>query len=130
MRNFMRNIFTLILVLAFISCSPIIHKGLWKLKKGLNETEVIEIVDDNKKTEVLKIEKSEIIKVTLKSDDINKYSIIIGKKFINFDDQYYVYAFKNNQLIFWGTTLEFARHESPMINEIGEQSIKYIEKDM
>ena len=36
----------------------------------------------------------------------------------------YMYAFKNDSLLFWGNTVEFARHQSPIINEIAKRTIE------
>ena len=125
-----KNIILILMIGMLFSCvSPIIHKGLWKLKKGIKTEEVLNIIDDNVGTKLIKVGKKTITEIKIDQAS-SKFSVIIGQKYMNFSYQYYVYAFENDKLIYWGTPLEFARHSSPVINQIGEISIPLIEKDM
>lgn len=117
-------------LVSIIGCSGIMHEGLWPLKKGLPAEKVLELVDDNSGTDCLEINDKNISSINLKSDATKKYTVIIGRKYMNFAKQYYIYAFENDKLIYWGTPLEFARHSNALINQIGTECVPMIEKDM
>ncbi len=125
-----KNIILLLMFAMLFSCSsPIIHRGLWKLKKGINTAEVINIVEDNSGTKLIEVDGKSASAINV-PNVTNKYAVVIGQKYMYLNYQYYIFAFENDKLIYWGTPLEFSRHTSPLINQIGELSIPLIEKDM
>ena len=130
MKNHLKIILFLLYSLFFISCSHVLHNDLLKLKKGLTTAQVLNIIDDNIGTHYISIESKDVFNVKIKSDSSNRYSLVIAKKYMNLKKQYYIFSFKNDKLNFWGTPLEFARNDSSIINEIGKEAVKYIEKDM
>lgn len=69
---------------------------------------------------------TEINNPELSSLSSKKYSVIVGYK----GNVYHYWAFENDKLIYWGLPLEFARHESQIINEIGIEAAKLIKTEM
>ena len=119
----------LILSVILISCTHLQHQGLWKQKKGMSPDEIIKIIDDNRGTSISEYNDKAIVPVTLdKNSDPGKYDIIITRKIIAFNKQYVVYTFKDNKLIFWGTPLEYASHDSQVMNEIGVKIGEILDK--
>jgi hypothetical protein len=107
-------------------CVSAVHQGLLNLKKDLPSESVTKIIQSNEGTHCLTIKENKINKVDISYKDNNQYSVIIGKKMNIRSYCYYLWAFKNDKLFFWGTPLEFARHNSKIVNEIGIEAVKLI----
>jgi hypothetical protein len=98
-------------------------------QKGMTVKQTLEEIQSSKYSYFIFIQKNSvnIIKsVNLDSLSKNIYSIIIG----SLHNDVYYWAFEYDKLFFWGTHLEFARHESPIINEIGIEAAKLINAEM
>ena len=93
------------------------------MKKGLSSEQVIELIDNEESVKVIKINNTLINEVKMPINP-NKYTIIIAWKSKSKPANSYICAFENDKLIYWGTQLEFARHNSQLLNAIGEEVVK------
>lgn len=88
------------------------------LQKKLTEEEVNKLVE---------IEATYEFTLHINADSseykVKSYTLSIG----SYDSQF-LFCFKNNKLLFWGYPHEFARANSPILNEIGEKSIAKIKQ--
>ncbi len=64
---------------------------------------------------------------------INPTKVLITKKYylgqVGDKESFYIFAFENDKLIYWGLPLEFARVNDLKLNEIGELTVKIIQKE-
>lgn len=100
-----------------------LHKELVQLKKGLNSQEVENIVDSDQFARKFSINNNYLQEIKI-TNTTNKITVILGGLVQPNMKIKYLYAFVNDKLIYWGTPLEFARNPSPLINQIGKESVK------
>lgn len=102
------------LILLSYACSNnlTLHR-IAPLHKQLTEEEVTALVETEPTDEFT-------IHINADSSEykVRSYILSIG----SYDSQFLL-CFKNNKLFFWGYPHEFARANSPILNEIGEKSV-------
>lgn len=121
-----KNIMFLIFACIFtVACSNMRFesKELIKIKKGLSSEQVMELIDNEGSVEAIKIYNNLINEIKIPNNP-NKHTVIFAIKSQSLLSNYYIYAFENDKLIYWGTPLEFARHNSPLLNAIGDEVTK------
>lgn len=126
MRNKLILGFFIACLMTACSGDPMIHRELLKINMGMNSIQTAEIIDENSGSKLLSLNDSTVVKLNISNKKNNTYSVIFSKKMVFISKIYYIYAFENDKLIFWGTPLEFARHPYPIINQIGEEAAKLI----
>ena len=102
-------------------------KELIKIKMGLSSKQVLDLIANDKSAQYVRYNYDYTKKVNIPNTK-NKYTIIFGWKSDAMFYNRYICAFENDKLIYWGTLLEFARHKSPLINQIGEEIAKQIKE--
>ncbi len=121
-----KNIMFLIFACIFtVACSNMRFesKELIKIKKGLSSEQVMELIDNEGSVEAIKIYNNLINEVKIPNNP-NKYTVIFAWKSQSLLTNSYVCTFENDKLIYWGTQLEYSRHNSPLLNAIGEEVTK------
>jgi hypothetical protein len=105
------------LTLFLNSCGTYIYKDHLNLEKGISL----------EKFNNLGI--SFVNQINLRNNEIlgkDNYIVFIQLRQSVYKNQYYLYAFKDNILIFWGYPYTFTRHNDPVIQAIGEECSDYI----
>ena len=123
-----KNIMFLIFACIFtVACSNMRFesKELIKIKKGLSSEQVMELIDNEESVKVVKINNNLINEIKMPINP-NKYTIIIAWKSQSYLSNTFICAFENDKLIYWGTQLEYARHNSLLLNAIGEEVVKQL----
>lgn len=121
----------LMLMLTFTSCSYHANYNISSLKKGINIDETIELmeegdfglelIDDEYENELYNVKEIENSEVLI----VNRiYTPKLG-----YDEVYYILAFEDNKLIYWGLPYEFANHPEMKIKEIGKFASEIIVKN-
>ncbi len=59
-----------------------------------------------------------------------KIDVIIKLKFTPLDYQYYVFAFQDNKLIYWGFPSDFTKLDNTLLFKIGQMSAKLIHEEI
>jgi hypothetical protein len=126
---------SLIFILLLASCSQYYRMqllssniNLLSIKKGMPSNEIDSLIQENNDTKLIIINKKNVFEIPIEKEKPEKYEVIIEKRILPIGLRFYIYAFNNNKLFYWGTPLEFARNESAIFNEIGIESAKLIEK--
>ncbi len=126
----------ILLTLLLSSCHYTAYVRLLHIKYGMPSNEVMQILAsdnfDNKDVHLINGEKDFYDLENLKQT-INPTKVLITKKYylgqVGDKESFYIFAFENDKLIYWGLPLEFARVNDLKLNEIGELTVKIIQKE-
>jgi hypothetical protein len=112
------------------SCNSFVYKSNLELRKGQSVTAVNKIlkndsyVDDLSDNDLFKINETEF-------NHFGRIELLIKKRYYLDDYQYYIYAFLDDKLIYWGYPIEFTRSGNELLYLIGRKSADIIkERDM
>jgi hypothetical protein len=131
--NLLKNIVIIIIaVITFTSCSltpTLLDSGLYKLRKGNTIMSTYESVkaDPGFKsasvTELWDLNKRGL-------EGFGKIEVLIMLKFNPEEYQYYMFAFQDNKLIYWGYPTEFTKSENDLLFKIGKMSVEIIKEEL
>lgn len=120
MNRKMQYIFTVLLLLGLISCTPKINlRQLAKLRVGMSSDEPPRVMG----VHPIKVYDWSLAET---GDRIIVQSYVL--KVAGDSGSTYFLAFKNGSLIFWGYPHEFARSSDPFIRKIGKEALKHQRK--
>jgi hypothetical protein len=112
------------------SCNSLVYKSNLELRKGQPKVIVKQIlendsyIDDFSDNDFIKIDEAEF-------NHFGNIELIIKKRYYIDDYQYYIYAFRDDKLIYWGYPVEFTRSGNELLYLIGRKAADIIkEKDM
>lgn len=131
--NLMKNIVILIIaVITFTSCSltpTLLDSGLYKLRKGNTILSTYEFVKADpgfksaSETELWDLEKRGLT-------GYGKIEVLIMLKFNPEEFQYFIFAFQDNKLIYWGYPTEFTKSDNDLLFKIGKMSVEIIKEEL
>ena len=115
--------FLLILAIACLvsSCSSFVSEKMLRIKKGSTIAEVYKFDKDILEKEAIVITNDALDKGTV-------YHLIVSEISAADNDNIWIYAFKNNQLFYWGYPYQFKRHANKEIQAFGEAAGEYLVK--
>lgn len=104
------------------------------IEKNMSVEEVISILEsndyDNEDVEIINDPQTDMYDISDKVDGSNDAKILITKKYAPLQGgkwkPYYIFAFDNEQLLYWGMPLEFNRSPHKKLNQIGTEAMNII----
>lgn len=126
--NFQLKLLLIISFLIFVSsCNSFVYRSNLELRKGQPVVTVKKILDDDSyiddfsDNDFYKIDEPEF-------NHFGKIELIIKKRYYIDDYQYYVYAFRDDKLIYWGYPVEFTRSGNELLYLIGRKAADIIKE--
>ncbi len=114
------QLITALVCLAFLSaCSSFVGEKLLKIRMGSTVTEVTAADGDLVEPTPVKIQNDGL-------SSKSEYSMLISTLRAANNDNYWIYAFKDNKLIYWGYPYQFLRSEDKELRSFGEVATKYL----
>lgn len=130
LESILKTVLLSCLIVFTSSCNSFVYRSNLELRKGQPVATVLEIlkhdsyVDDISENDFHKIDEPEF-------NHFGKIELIIKKRYYIDDYQYYVYAFNDNKLIYWGYPIEFTRSGNELLYLIGRKAADIIiEKEL
>jgi hypothetical protein len=122
-------LFSLLAVFA-VSCSQFAYKSLLQLRKGQSVSQVQSYLAADKFVHSIFIHNKDTYNISSDMKDMARRPVhIIIKKIYHFQaGQYYVYAFENDGLIYWGNPIDFEKTLDPFLRRIADISNDIIDR--
>ncbi len=121
------------LLLAFSSCSRYSYINLLHIKQGMNSNEVAEVVSSFFKPSIdvflIDDASSDMYDISSKIKAKVKTTILIAEKKVLFKTPYYIFAFEDDKLIYWGLPIDFKRSSNAKFVKIGTEAVRIIHRD-
>lgn len=128
--NFKYKSIVIFLLAVFLipACTFEVYKSNLKIKKGMPIEKAQEIIDDDTFiNDYIQEEPFNLTESGIISDGTIK--VLIRKRFQAVGKEAYIYAFKNDKLIYWGYPIEFTRSSDPLLFNIGKKISEIIQKE-
>ena len=127
-------ILTLFIAVTLVSCTTIAYQRLMEVEKGMQVEDVVSILEsssfNNKDVTLINDAKTDMYDISDKVDGSDDAKVLIAQKYDpkqkGSKTPYYIFAFDNEQLLYWGMPLEFNRSSNPMLIQIGSEAINII----
>ncbi len=118
----MKQILIIALILAvsgLTACKTYLYENMFDVQYGTSSAQVIK--DESNLVD----EKPVQLKGT-NLDPNSTYTILFAKMRSTVMENYWVYGFKNDKLIYWGYPYQFLRNSDPEIRALGVEATKYL----
>lgn len=124
--------FTIILT----SCLSTSYMRLLNIRMGMSSEQIFNILESDEYNDYdvhLINGREDLFDISQQVQSNSSIKVLIANKYYPMqsgdDEPYYLFAFEDEKLIFWGLPLEFARKNDPKINKIAELAVEIINKD-
>ena len=107
-----------------------VFEDIMNIRIGMDKASALEIIDDDDGFYIINDFEKDIFDISKKiSSDKAKYEILIAKRFRSTNPEFYIFAFKDNKVLYWGYPNEFARENNKVFEEIAVAGIEIIKND-
>jgi len=122
-----------LLFLVLSSCSNFSYKNLLHIRKGMVTDEVVEVISSfwkpNLDVFMITDARSDTYDLSRMIKSKTKTTILIATKKSVGQKPYYIFAFENDKLIFWGLPVDFKRSANDKFIRIAQAAVKIIRRD-
>ena len=122
-----------LLILVLSSCSNYSYQNLLHIRKGMLTDEVVEVISSFWKPnfDVFMIEnsQSDLYDISRQIKSKTNTTILITMKKSAGQRPYYIFAFENDKLIYWGLPVDFKRSANDKFIRIAKAAVKIIRRD-
>lgn len=130
------TILFLISIFAISSCSYFAYERLMNIERGMDKTDLVNVMESdeysNDDVTLINDSESDMHDISNEVNGSEKISVLICNKYQILQDgsetPYYIFAFENEKLLYWGLPLEFGRNKNKKIQQIGDAAQKIIKE--
>lgn len=122
----MNKLIIIITLVICTSCTMFLYEELAHIHKGMNATEVTNVIDSGDYGPGIELINDDINEDLYSADNNIKY--LVTEKFTPQETEYYIFVFQNDKLVYWGAPYQIANHSDPDISNSSYEISKTVKE--